>query len=133
MTTPESQTPAPPTQPLFGQILGRTQNAARGALDRLLAAEGATFPQWIVLNSLATATPTPTPFDEAAVTDLTAAGLIGPGPALTPAGEERHAHLRGEIVALSAGFLADVPPGDVATARHVLEALTAKAEAFAAA
>ena len=125
MSTPETPTP------LFGQILGGAQNAARGALDRLLGAEGATFPQWIVLNALATATPTP--LDEGAVADLTAAGLVGPGPALTPAGEERHAHLRTEIAALSAGFLADVPPGDVATARRVLEALTAKAEAFTAA
>jgi len=131
MTTPETPSPTPP-QPLFGQILGGAQNAARQALDRLLATEGTTFEQWLVLNGLATGTPAPLDVTTA-VADLTAAGLVGPGPALTPAGEERHAHLRGEITALSAGFLAEVPPDDVATARRVLEALTVKAEAFAAA
>ena len=132
MTTPETPTPPAP-QPLFGQILGGAQNAAGQALARLLAAEGTTFEHWLVLISLGTATPTPRPFDDGAVADLTAAGLVGPGPALTPAGEERYAHLRTEIAALSAGFLADVPPDDVATARRVLEALTARAEAYVAA
>jgi hypothetical protein len=124
-TTP----PTPPT-PLFGQVLGGAQNAAREALDRLLAAEGTTFAHWLVLNSLATGTPAP--IDGAALADLSAAGLVGPGPSLTPAGEERHADLRERIAALSASFLADVPPEDVATARRVLETLTAKATAFTA-
>jgi hypothetical protein len=124
-TTP----PTPPT-PLFGQVLGGAQNAARGALDRLLAAEDTTFEQWLALNSLATGTPAP--LDDGAFADLTDAGLVAPGPALTPAGEERHAHLRERIAALSASFLADVPPEDVATARRVLETLTAKATAFTA-
>jgi hypothetical protein len=126
MTTP----PTPPT-PLFGQILGGAQIATRHALDRLLGSEDTTFAHWLVLNSLSTGIPIP--LDDGAIADLTAAGLVGPGPSLTPAGEERHARLREEIAALSASFLADVPPEDVATARRVLETLTTKATAFTAA
>jgi DNA-binding MarR family transcriptional regulator len=154
MTTAPDPVPAPAA--LTGRIIGRTENAIRAVLDRLLADTATTFHQWVVLQLAAggaggagTGTPAghvvaqlvdglkvAAAVAEQALVDTEAAGLTdverteaGARVTLTPAGRDRYERLAAGIAGITARLYGDLPAADLETTRRVLTIVTERANA----
>lgn len=149
MTTPAT-TPNPP--PLNGLVIGQAERVTRAVLDRLLATEGRTFHEWVVLNLLHG---TGGDEDEQALVALATARLrISDAPvraavaavvengqldrhdgrlALTAAGAATRARIQAGIDGIAERFYGDLPAADLATAGRILAIVTSRAEAELAA
>ena len=139
----------PDYPPLSTQVIGQAESALGALLDPLLAGTGITFHQWLVLTVTAASGAS---IDRgrliarisdarkvdgsavgAALTELTAAGLVtGDGPAaLTDAGRAAYHRIRGALEEITARLF-DFPAEDLATAGRVLAIVTARANALLA-
>ena len=139
-----------PTPTLNGQVLGEAERATRAVLDRVLARDGLTFHDWVVLNitgagpverdRLVARMTSALKIDEVAVLEaiieLTGRGLIEAGPSgeaaqvtLTDAGRARHGQIRATVDEITSRLYGDLPADDLATAGRVLTVLTARANA----
>jgi hypothetical protein len=139
----------PDYPPLSTQVIGQAESALGALLDPLLAGTGITFHQWLVLTVTAASGASidrgrliarisdARKVDGAAVgaalTELTAAGLVtGGGPAaLTDAGRAAYHRIRGALEEITARLF-DFPAEDLATAGRVLSIVTARANALLA-
>jgi hypothetical protein len=128
------------------QVIGQAESALGALLDPLLARTGTTFTQWLVLTVTAAsggdidrgqliaritgARKIDGAEVEAAIGELTAAGLAqaGGSVALTGEGQARYREIRGALDEITARLF-DFPAEDLATAGRVLAILTARADA----
>jgi DNA-binding MarR family transcriptional regulator len=139
------------TTTLNPQVIGQAERALGALMDRVLAATGGTFHQWVALT-LTTAAGGTIDRDQllsrmtgalkvdhataqAVIAELTAAQLLEdqPGEAarvrLTDTGQARHRQLRTAIDQLTARLYGDLPADDLATSGRVLGVITARANA----
>jgi len=116
----------PPT--LNGQLIGRTHQATRAVFDRILAATGTTFAQWIALNHTVPGSPVP-PATIAELLDLGLVCIADEHVARTAAGEARVAAIRAAIAASGERLYAGLTPDDLATTGRVLSLIATRAEA----
>ena len=139
----------PDYPPLSTQVIGQTETALGALLEPLLARTGITFHQWLVLTVTAAsgasidrgqlivrisdARKLDGATVEAAIAELTAAGLVtADGPvALTDVGRTRYHGIRSVLEEITAGLF-DFPPEDLATAGRVLSIVTSRANALLA-
>jgi hypothetical protein len=128
------------TVTLNGQIIGQAERATRAVLDRLLDRLGTPFEQWVALNLTAGSGPLPAaelagrlriPLASAAaaLSALTADGLLASDGTLTPAGRDRHAEILAGLAEITDRLYGDLPAGDLAVAGRVLTLVTARATA----
>jgi DNA-binding MarR family transcriptional regulator len=136
--------PAPP----LTQFIGRTERALGALMDLVLADTGGTFHQWLALNftavngesvaraqlsaTVANAVRIDESTADAVITELLDEGLLeavsGSFVAFTDSGRERYARIRATIDQTTAPLYADLPPGDLATARRVLTTISERAD-----
>jgi DNA-binding MarR family transcriptional regulator len=139
------------TTTLNPQVIGQAERALGALMDRVLAATGGTFHQWVALT-LTTAAGGTIDRDQllsrmtgalkvdqatalAAVAELTAGQLLADRPGegarvgLTEAGQARYRQLRSAIDQVTARLYGDLPAEDLAIAGRVLGVLTARANA----
>lgn len=140
----------PDYPPVSTQVIGQAESALGALLGPLLTGTGITFSQWLVLTVTAASG---TSIDrgkliaricdarkvdgaavEAALTGLTAAGLVATedGPVtLTGAGRATYHRIRGALEEITARIF-DFPRDDLAAAGRVLAIVTARANALLA-
>ncbi len=141
-----------PTHPsLSTQVIGQAESALRAVLAPVLAAAGTTMQEWLVLTVTAASGPaaesaqlvarissarkTPGSETQAALSALTAAGLLQPVPgdrarvALTGPGRARYQGIRAAIDGITGRLFDGIPAGDLAVAGRVLGIVTARANA----
>jgi len=131
------------------QVIGQAESALGAILGPLLARTGTTFNQWLVLTvtvasgsavdraqlvaRIADARKIDAYQVEAAISELTAAGLVLPGGeshvSLSEAGQDRYREIRAALEDITARLFADFPPEDLATAGRVLSIVTTRANA----
>jgi hypothetical protein len=139
----------PDYPPVSTQVIGQTESALGALLEPLLAGTGITFHQWLVLTVTAAsgasidrsqliarisdARKLDGATVEAAITELTAAGLVtADGPlALTDVGRTRYHSIRGTLEEITARLF-DFPPEDLATTGRVLSIIVSRANALLA-
>jgi DNA-binding MarR family transcriptional regulator len=136
---------------LSTQVIGQAESALGAILAPLLAGSGITFQQWLVLTLTAAsgseidrgqliaritdARKVDGAAVEAALSELTSAGLVQPGPggqsrvSLTEAGQARFGQIRSALADITARLFGDLPAEDLATAGRVLSIITARANA----
>jgi len=136
---------------LSTQVIGQAENALGAVLVPILAAAGTTMQEWLVLTVAAASGPaaesaqliarvssarkTPRPEAEAAVSALTAAGLLQPVPGdrprvvLTGSGRARYQGIRAALDGVTGRLFGGIPAGDLAVAGRVLGIVTARANA----
>jgi DNA-binding MarR family transcriptional regulator len=141
--------PADPS--LSTQVIGQAETALGAILYPLLARTGTTFHQWLVLTLAAAsggaidrgqlidritgARKLDDAEVEAAISELTAAGLVQPLPGdhprvgLTDAGQARYRQIGTALDEVTARLFGDFPAEDLATAGRVLSIVTARANA----
>jgi DNA-binding MarR family transcriptional regulator len=138
------------TPTLTGVDIGEAQRAVGAVLDSLLAEIETPFATWVAVNVLATA-PAPLTGDalvcrlvsglkldsavvEAAVAELSAAGLVRRGSVveLTAAGRDLHRRVSDGIAAVTPQLYGGIPQSDLATAHRVLRTVTDRANAYLA-
>jgi phosphatidylethanolamine-binding protein (PEBP) family uncharacterized protein len=134
----------PPLPP----IIGRTERAFGALMGRVLARTGGTFHHWVILNLTAANGETidrskliagltdALQIDEtaaaAAITELTAGGLLavsGTVVSLSDAGRERYLGIRATIDETTASLSVDIPADDLATVHRVLTTMSERASA----
>ncbi len=136
---------------LSTQVIGQAESALGAVLVPVLAAAGTTMQEWLVLTVTAASGPaaesaqlvarissarkTPGSEAQAAVSALTAAGLLQPVPgdrprvALTESGRARYQGIRAAIDGITGRLFDGIPAGDLAAAGRVLGIVTARANA----
>jgi DNA-binding MarR family transcriptional regulator len=137
------------TTTLNPQVIGQAERALGALMDRVLAATGGTFHQWVALTLTTAAGGTidrgqllsrmtgALKVDQATAlaAELTAGQLLADRPGegarvgLTEAGQARYRQLRSAIDQVTARLYGDLPAEDLATAGRVLGVLTARANA----
>ncbi len=143
----DAMSPTPTLTPsLTGQNIAEAQGAVEALLERVLVGSGSTPHEFVVMRVLLVRGPYESSdalheflagqrqlgLDRTAIAELLAGlqarGLITgsamgePGPAqLTPEGIAMHATLAGTVAPVSGQVFADFAPGDLATARRVLD------------
>lgn len=137
------------TTTLNPQVIGQAERALGALMDRVLAATGGTFPQWVALtlttaaggtierdqlvSRMTSALKTDDATALAAIAELTAAQLLAdrPGEAarvgLTDTGQARYRQLRTAVDQVTARLYGDLPAEDLAIAGRVLGVITARA------
>jgi DNA-binding MarR family transcriptional regulator len=130
------------------QFIGRTERALRALMDLVLADTGGTFHQWVALNftavngeridraqliaTVANAVQIDDTAANAVITELIDDGLLetvsGYVVAFTDAGRDRYVRIRATVDRTTAPLYADLPPGDLATARRVLTTISERAD-----
>jgi phosphatidylethanolamine-binding protein (PEBP) family uncharacterized protein len=134
----------PPLPP----IIGRTERAFGALMGRVLARTGGTFHHWVILNltaangetidrskliaGLTDALQTDETAAAAAITELTAGGLLavsGTVVSLSDAGRERYLGIRATIDETTASLSVDIPADDLATVHRVLTTMSERASA----
>lgn len=116
---------------LNGQLIGRAHQATRALFDRVLAATGTTFDQWVALNLTAAGRPVDpavTGETTAALLELRLVSTVDGRVVLTATGEARVAAIRGGIAASGDRIYAGIPAADLATAERVLDLVATRAE-----
>jgi DNA-binding MarR family transcriptional regulator len=132
------------------QVLGETEKALNAILDRQLNVTGLTEHQWIALRLTVTAGGATTreqlvgrlagalkvgaPQAEARVDELVAAGLLQPSDehgraAVTQAGTQLHARIRGAVSEITERLWGDLPAGDLETTGRTLTTILERANA----
>lgn len=131
------------------KIVGQAENAHEAVLVRALATTALTKQHWIALTLAATAeepaesgglarrlTAALRSADSATVLrileDLAAAGLLTPGHAVAPAGQDLFERVRAETGQVIARAYAGIPDDDLRTAARVLELVTDRLDREAA-
>jgi DNA-binding MarR family transcriptional regulator len=137
------------TTPTFStQLIGQTEKTLNAILDRLLAPTGLTEPQWVTLtvavmsggsidrgalvSRIAGSLKISDDEARARIGELTAAQLFEGDDstvAVTDAGKELHARIRGAVVEITDRMWGDLPPEDLAAAGRVLTIVLERANA----
>jgi len=137
------------TTPTFStQLIGQTEKTLNAILDRLLAPTGLTEPQWVTLtvavmsggsidrgalvSRIAGSLKISDDEAQARIGELTAAQLFEGDDstvAVTDAGKELHARIRGAVVEITDRMWGDLPPEDLAAAGRVLTIVLERANA----
>ncbi len=138
-------------QTLNPQIIGQTERALGALMNKVLAAAGGTFPQWVALTitagvddgidrerlieRLADALAVDASAASAVMTELIESDLLRtlPGPdrrlGLSERGRNRHARIRDAIGDVTGRLFGDAADEDLRTAGRVLTLITARARA----
>ncbi|HET6870806.1 MAG TPA: hypothetical protein VFH80_33150 [Solirubrobacteraceae bacterium] len=137
------------TTPTFStQLIGQTEKTLNAILDRLLAGTGLTEPQWVTLtvavmsggsidreafvSRIASSLRISDRDARARIDELAAAQLFESDDstvAVTDAGKELHARIRGAVVEITDRMWGDLPPEDLAAAGRVLTTVLERANA----
>ena len=138
--------------PTFGtRLIGQTEKTLNAILDRQLAGTGLTEPQWVTLTlavmsggpvergqfaaRVADAVKLSDADVQARISELAAAELLdaagddGSTIAVTDAGKQLHARIRGVVAEITERLWGDLPTEDLATAGRVLATVLERANA----
>jgi len=136
--------------PTFGtRLIGQTEKTLNAILDRQLAGTGLTEPQWLTLAVMsggpvergqfaarvADAVKLSDADVQARISELAAAELLdaagddGSTIAVTDAGKQLHARIRGVVAEITERLWGDLPTEDLATAGRVLATVLERANA----